>query len=790
MADPADTQTLDDQAPGADPAPGACLHCDLPVAPAPDGRPLFCCVGCRLAHSVAAGPDGQRRFLEARLLLAAILSMGVMTFSLVLYGEDVHDVLDSEDLAAVRNVGRGVLALFALPVAALLMPPLLLGAWQDLVARRLRMDGLIVVAVAAGYGLSLHATWTGTGDVYFETATMVLVLVTFGRRLEAHARTHGQDAAEVLAELAPGRARRHAPDGTLEEVAPADLARGDRLHLGAGETVPADCRVAAGTSQVSCAHVTGESTPRAVATGDPVPAGALNGPGALELVVEAVGEDDTLGRIQALLSRPLPATAALRMADRWAGRIAALALVLAVLGGLRSGLEGGAWPGLRTTLSVLLVACPCALGLAMPLAYRALRVALARHGVLVEDVAQLEAAARTDVVLLDKTGTLTEPSGGWSLLWEAPGIQASRADDDGPAGPDRAAGDADPPVGGPHAGDTGRAAGDADPDDGGLSGSLSGSASGSPSGSLSGGPSGSPSGSALLLELLAFSGHPLGRQAAATRATPPEDLQVRPGGGLIARWRGATWRLGKPSFVAPDWPAAAQQALGASGDSVVALARDDRPLALIAVRQQLRPGAAAAVADLSAAGPSLEIVSGDRDAAVAEIGDQLGVPARSGLDPAGKLARLGELQAAGRRVMAVGDGLNDAPLLRAADVGVVMGSGSATAKAQAGLHILGDDLAGLVALHVAARQLRRTVRGNIAWTLVYNGAALVAAASGQLHPLMAVAAMILSSLVVSVRSYRLLDWTPDGSPPPSRTAPSAAPARPAAGSPDAAAQPA
>lgn len=193
---------------------------------------------------------------------------------------------------------------------------------------------------------------------------------------------------------------------------------------------------------------------------------------------------------------------------------------------------------------------------------------------------------------------------------------------------------------------------------------------------------------------------------------------------------------------------------------MVGFAADGRVRALVAVKQRLRPGAGAVVTALSDRGLSLEILSGDREQAVQDMAETLGLAGRAGLSPTDKLARIAELQDTGARVLVVGDGINDAPALRAADVAVAMGCGTASARAQAGIEVVSDDLQLLPRLFDAAKVLRRTVRGNVLWSLAYNGVALALATTGRLHPLVAVVAMIVSSLVVSLRSYRLLDWAP------------------------------
>ncbi len=691
---------------------GACAHCGLPVsggdardagdpaAPGAAAPALFCCSGCRIA-SAAAGGKGAGGFLEARLLLSAFLCMGVMEFTLVLYGDDLFRARAEHATDGLRAMGRVALVFFSLPVLLLLLPPFARGAWSDLRAGRVRTDGLIVLAVAASWVLSAWHSFDGTGEVYFETATMLLVLFAFGRRLEAHARTHGRDAAKALAACLPERAHRlGAAGGTAEEdVAPDVLNPGDRVRIAPGEAVPADVVVLDGASEAVEAHLTGEEAPRAVGCGDAVPAGAVNGPGMLIARVERRASEGSLGRIVALLDAPLPLTRTLRMTDSLSTWLAAIAAALAVAGGVRTGLAEGLDAGIRTALSVLVVACPCALGLATPLAYRAIRAALARRGVLVRDPAALETAATVDRVLLDKTGTLTDP--------RTPRLRRV---------------------------------------------------------------AGTPEECRRMAAVVAHSGHAL---AAAARnggngapSQAPSRLRSVPGAGAEGEIDGRICRAGSPAWMDRDglpWSPRAEEArrrLAGRGATLVAYAEDGVVVAVGAGRHRLRDGAAQAVERLRGMGLAPEILSGDRAVAAQRAGRRLGIPARGGLAPEEKVRSLEAARSSGGRVLFAGDGVNDAPALRAADVGVAMGCGTAAARTQAQVEVLSDDLRALPVLIEASRELRRVVRGNLVWNVAYNAVALVFAALGMLHPLVAVLGMIASSLTVSVRSYRLLSWTP------------------------------
>ncbi|HYC78302.1 MAG TPA: heavy metal translocating P-type ATPase, partial [Planctomycetota bacterium] len=685
----------------AAPPPSACAHCRLSLSvrcPPPVGARLYCCLGCRLAAAAGAGDDGPRRFLEARLVFSAFLAMGVMAANLVLYGEDVYARGDEPGLAVMRRLAQIGCVVFAAPVLLLLGAPLLRGAWLDLKRGVVRMDGLIVLATLAAFAVSVQHTIAGEGPVYYETAVVVLTVVMFGRRLEAHARSEARDAASAIADLLPAAARRLRADGTEEEVAPDALRAGDRVRVAPGAAFPADVRILEGRGACAASHVTGESAAVAVGPGDDAPAGAVNGAAALEAEVVRPWREGPLGRIRALLDAPVPLTRVIRTTDRLAGRLAWLSVALALAGGIRSGLEAGAGEGVRTALSVLLCACPCALGLAVPLSYRAMRTALARRGVLVHDPAALENALNVGRALVDKTGTLTEPL-------------AAHVDDDGGAdGPPRR-----------------------------------------------------------LAALVAASGHPLARAFGreASTASAPKDVVLLPGRGVRGRFGDVDALAGDPGWLDGEgatWPAplaAARDRHAEAGRTLVAYAENGAVRALAAVEHRLRASARDVVAALAERGVTTEIVSGDRPRATADVAAALGAPYVARATPDDKAARVRELARRGVRVLAVGDGVNDAPFLRAADVGVAVASGAAAARSEAQVELVADDLRGLVTLLDGAKALARNVRGNLFWTLAYNGAALAFAAAGKLHPLIAVAAMTGSSLAVAFRAHRLLSWGAD-----------------------------
>ncbi len=673
-----------------------CAHCGLPTRPARgDAVRAFCCLGCRLASAATGGRVGAKAaFLEARLLLSAFLSMGVMEFTLVLYGEDFAASPDPATVA-LRRLGQIALAVFTVPVLLLLGVPLLKGAWHDLRAGRIRMDGLIVLGTFSAFGLSLHHTILGEGPVYYETATTVLTLVMLGRRLEATVRAEGRHAADHLADALPRAAHRVTLDGTVEDVAPDTLRLGDRIVVRPGEAFPADVTIRAGAGSVACDRITGEEVPREIVPGDLVLAGSANGVSIFEAVVVRPWAEGWLGAVRALLDAPLPPTRIIRRVDRIAGHLAWISIALAGYAAYLGATEGGVGDACRRSLSVLLVACPCALGLATPLAYRAIRAALARKGLLVAEVVALEIAPDIDLAILDKTGTLTDPAG----TLDSVGSSAS----------------------------VGR-----------------------------------------LVALVEASNHALARAVRPLRqgvtvpvASSPTEVVVTPGAGVSGRFGELIAESGSFAWItarhhlSPEIAAWCDRA-AASGSTLVTHAEAGTVVAAVSVRPTLRSTARDAVDRLRRYSVDCEIASGDRPEATAALAKELGIPAAGALLPQDKQERLARARREGRVTLMVGDGINDAPALHAADVSIAMGSGTALARAEAQVEIAGDDLTAIPLLIEAGKTLRRVVRGNLAWTFAYNAAALALAVTGNLHPIAAALAMVLSSLVVGVRSARLL----------------------------------
>ena len=670
-----------------------------------------------------------RRERAAALRRLAVAGLGmaqVMMLAVALYAGEASGMAPH-----IRALLRWASLLLATPVVLYSGAGFFAAAWRDLRRRRLGMDVPVALAIGAAYLASAWHTVRGAGEVYFDSVTMFVFFLLTGRYLEMAARHRAGRAMDALARLLPATATRLGDDGAEETVAVAELAPGERVRVRPGETVPADGVVLEGESAVNEAVLTGERLPRAVAPGARVIGGSINTDSPLVVRIEHVGEETVLASIQRLLDRAQaekPRVA--RLADRAAAWF--VGALLAVATGV------GLWwwqhepqRAFEITLAVLVVTCPCALSLATPAAVTAATGALMRLGLVTTRGHALETLARATHLVLDKTGTLTT-----GRLR----VEAVRPVRDGV--------DADEAL-------------------------------------------------ALAAALEAGSEHPIAeavRAAARVRglaAPAAGGLRSRPGRGVEGEVAGRRLRLGTEGFVgaagvvaggadtgarsaqprgAPQRPQASAPAPGTAAEppggapgpgragaaTAVVLADEAGPLAVIELGDELRTDAAEAVAALRALGLEVGILSGDRPEAVAEVARRLGIRrAEGGLTPEGKLERIRALQRAGAVVAMVGDGVNDAAVLAAAQVSVAMASGTQLAQASADMVLLSGRLGALAEGVRLARRTLAVVRQNIAWAVGYNLLALPAAAAGWVAPWMAAIGMSASSLVVVLNALRL-----------------------------------
>jgi Cu2+-exporting ATPase len=676
-----------------------CAHCQLPLPARPhresegDETLLFCCVGCVLVFRVMgnAGEGGRADWFLAKLGLAALLSGNIMMFQSLTY----FGTLDSLGPEVVRT-SSWIMFFCALAVFALLGVPMLRIAMRGLLRGRLTLETLIGFGALAAIGFSAVQTLRGGHRLYYDSGTMVLVFVTLGQYLDAESRRR------ALALLSPtmGRARRQARlfrNGAEVHIAPGAVSAGEIVYVRAGEEIPVDGTVSSGTADVHEPLLTGEWRPRLVVAGDSVNAGSTAVDGALTVCASGVAETlaDRVERfaIEAR-DRRAPIEA---VVDRVIAIFIPAVLLIAIAGCCSWGLAGDWERGFQAALAVLVVACPCALGIATPMATTiALSIAIGR-GCLVRSGAVLETLSQVRVMAFDKTGTITVGR---------PQVVEYRASAGAITGADeslRLAAGVEQEVSHPFA----RA----------------------------------------LVEVVLARGKPV---PAVT------DARVTAGAGARGYVNGHRVEVGKLSWLAACGVELPSASAVETGSSAVAIAIDGRLAGELVLDDPRRPEALEAVMTLRRMGVSCHLLSGDRREAVARVAESIGCMNFAGeLSPTDKPLRVRALRASEGLVAMVGDGVNDAPALGAADAGIAFGPAADLAKETADVTILREDLLEIPRLLELARKTFRIVRQNLVWAFAYNAVAVVVAACGLLRPVVAAAAMVLSSVCVVNNSMRL-----------------------------------
>jgi heavy metal translocating P-type ATPase len=743
----------------------ACAHCGLPVSASTGLRlgkaglrpgeadtagPLYCCYGCALVSRIVGRgqDDGARAWAVLRLAVGALLAMNVMMVSLLLYTGSVEEVA----VPAFRWVMLGL----ATPAVILLGYPMVAGAVKDLARRRVSLDALIALGSLAAYGASAAATVRGSGQVFFDTATMLLALVTFGKLVEATAKARAGQLLRGLETLLPARAMRLQDDGP-HEVSIEELRVGDRIQVRPGERFAVDGAIVEGTTVVEEAAFTGESRPAERGPGDLCLAGTVNGPAAVIVEARAVGEDLLVRRIAEMAekARAHPSDSE-RLAERAASLFVPAVLVLALVAGFAWFWIDGPRAALFSSLAVLVVACPCAMGIAAPLATAMAIARAARAGVLVRGGDVMERAGQVRTIFFDKTGTLTAGR---------PSVRRIEVFD----------------------------------------------GNGGPRSVVAGSDGARPSTTTCEEELLSrlaslesASEHALGRavcreavrRRVATGAT--SGLEIVPGQGLrgtvtLDGWSGEVvagtgdfvagitdcglrnadcgLTAGKPSGIAAEFgheirsPQSSIRNLPVSDSelTVIDVAWNDRLRGRVLLSDEVRPDAAEAVRRLKEMGVESVLLSGDRSEAARQVAVAVGIARVEA--PRRPDQKLAVIQSAAHSLQSatclVGDGINDAPALAAADVGIALGAGTDMARQAGGVVLVSDRLTQVPWLMSLGRRTRRIIRQNLWWALGYNAVALAAAATGVLHPLLAAVAMVVSSLTVLGNSLRLQRFSDD-----------------------------
>jgi len=641
------------------------------------------------AGGVRATRPTDERGLRPRLLVAAVL-----TVPLVVIAMGVEH----------WTAGRWLQLVLATPVALWCAWPFHRAAAVTARHGASTMDTLVSIGVLAAYGWSLVALVAGGehGHLYFETAAVVTTFLLLGRVLEARAKASGRDALESLADLRPQTAALLRPDlaggPRVETVVPAAALRvGDRFVVRPGERVATDGVVVDGASALDRSMVTGESVPVDVGVGDQVTGGTVNAHGRLVVRATSVGAQTVLAQLTALVEAAQTGKAPIqRLADRVSAVFVPVVLLLAAatfVGWLATGHDVAT--ALKVAITVLVIACPCALGLATPTALLAGTGRGARMGVLIKGPEVLENTRRVDTVVLDKTGTVTAGD-----LAVAAVVTAGRLD-----------------------------------------------------------------GSAALRAAAAVeagSEHPIARAIVAAAAREGVDVPAAtgflalPGNGARATIKGTEVTVGRADLF--DTIPTELTRLRAREGSTVYVGWDATARAAFTVTDTVRPTSSAAIERLAALGLTAYLLTGDEERTAHAVADRVGIPRErvyAGVRPDGKHAVVTALQQAGRTVAVVGDGVNDAPALAAADLGIAMGSGTAVAADSADIVLMRADLGAAADAVALSRKTLRVIKQNLAWAFGYNLLALPVAMLGLLNPMIAGAAMAFSSVFVVTNSLRL-----------------------------------
>ena len=642
----------------------------------------------RMDRAAAQEADLRLAAERRRVRLAAILTLPMVVGMIFQFAG-----LDELHLMPAAEV------LLATPIQFIFGARFYRAAFHALRARSANMDVLVAMGTTAAYFYSWYLLLVlgeaADGELYFEACAVIITLVMLGKYLESKAKRATTQAVAQLMELRPATARRRRC-GAIAEVPVEQVASGDVVLVRPGERIPVDGEVVLGESEVDESLLTGESAPVAKRPGDTLTGGAVNAGGYLEVRATTVGRDATLARIVRLVEDAQRGKARVqRLVDRVSQVFVPIVIALALAtfaGWLFAGV--GFEAALIAAVSVLVIACPCALGLATPTAVMTGTGAAARAGILVKDIETLERAPALSTMIFDKTGTLT--AGRPQLT----AIDAWRGTEDE------------------------------------------------------------------LLRLAAgvqrHSEHPLAKAtlaAATARALdvpPATQFRNHVGLGVSGRIAGETVRIGSRDFIDGAPP------VDGAERTVVFLADDAGVRGAMTFADPVRPQARAAVEQLVALGLRPLVLSGDAEAVVRRVAATVGIAdARGGVRPGDKAQTVRELIAAGERVGMVGDGVNDAPALAAADVGIAVGSGTDIAMETAGITLMRPDPLLIPAAIAASRATVRKIKQNLFWAFVYNVVGIPAAALGYLSPTLAGAAMAFSSVCVVASSLSLRRWRPE-----------------------------
>lgn len=694
------------------PGPGSCPICGMALEP--------------VTVAADTGPSAELLDMSRRFWVGLVLSVPVVALEM-----GVH-FIDAVEKLVPQTTSNWIQLAFATPVVLWAGWPFFVRGWASVRSRNLNMFTLIAMGTGVAWLYSVVATVapdifpdsfraapemgdgmpTGAVDVYFEAAAVITVLVLLGQVLELRAREQTSGAIQALLDLTPTMARRIREDGTDEEITLDAVQAGDRLRVRPGEKVPVDGQVLEGRSTVDESLVTGESMPVTKTVGDTAIGGTLNTSGALVIRADRIGADTVLSRIVALVAEAQRSRAPIqRMADQVAGIFVPVVIAIAMLA---FAVWAGVGPdprfahGLIVAVAVLIIACPCALGLATPISIKVGVGSGATHGVLIKNAEALERMEKVNTLVVDKTGTLTEGHPSVTAIALADPAYSEEEALRLAAGVERAS---------EHP----------------LAAAIVEAAKGR----------------GLTLAEVSDFDSPVGRGVLGT----VEGRQVVLGSADFLTDQGID-----PSAVAEDG-----DRLRGTGATVILLGVDGRLVAALAIADPVKATTPAALTDLKAQGVDVVMLTGDNQVTAQAVAVTLGIDhIEAGVLPDRKAEVVQRLRGEGKVVAMAGDGVNDAPALAAADVGLAMSSGTDVAMESAGVTLLHGDLTGIARARRLSAKTMRNIRQNLVFAFIYNVAGIPIAA-GVLYPLtglllspiIAAAAMALSSVSVITNALRL-----------------------------------
>ena len=683
--------------------PGDCPKCGMALEP--------------VAIADEDGGDVELREMTRRFRMAALLTLPVFVLAMA-------HAISSPAIRSWADGGISRWMQFALstPVVAWAAWPFFRRGWRSVVTRNLNMFTLIAIGVGAAYLFSAAAmivpdlfphamSHDGRVPVYFEAAAVIVVLVLLGQVLELRARSRTGSAIRALLDLAPPVARR-IEEGGDREVALDEVRVGDRLRVVPGAKIPVDGEVIEGRSSVEESMITGEPLPVEKQPGDRVSGGTLNGSGGFVMRADRVGDETLLGQIVRMVAEAQRSRAPIQgVADRVSSIFVPAVIGISILTfalWIWLGPEPKLAHALVNAVAVLIIACPCALGLATPMSIMVGVGRGAGEGILVKNAEALERLEKADTLVLDKTGTLTQGRPTLTAIRTAPGVDAATLLRD-------------------------------------------------------------------VASLEQSSEHPLASaivRGASDRGlvlTSVSHFRAFPGGGVRGELSGRTLLAGKAAFLRSegivglsDLEEAAAEFQNAGGTAVF-VSIDGRAAGLLVIEDPIKPSSPEAIRELQAMGIRVVMLTGDHRRTAAAVAARLGITeVVAEVDPPEKARRIRELRGEGRHAVMAGDGINDAPALAEAEVGIAMGGGTDVAMRSAGITLVQGDLRGIAKAIRLSRAVMRNIRQNLLFAFLYNAAGIPIAA-GLLHPftgamlspMLAGAAMSLSSVSVISNALRL-----------------------------------